>query len=217
MTDEPKPYNPLDLSAIAHNIEATLLQQDPHPLPPIRAFNGAGIYAIYYTGRFPLYKPIASKRCEVPIYVGRALPLGARQGKVGVGEPAGPVLFGRIREHSRSIEAAKNLDVADFRCRYLVVEDLFVALGERLTIQHFRPLWNQVIDGFGNHDPGAGRRRGKRSDWDVLHPGRLWANRLAAGRPKKAIESAVRAHLSQIGAKPPPGSTTTPIPPPPTG
>lgn len=217
MTDEPRPYNPLDLSAIAHNIEATLLQQDPQPMPPAAPFMGAGIYAIYYTGKFSLYKPVSSKKCDVPIYVGRALPPGARQGKVGIGESPGPVLFVRLREHSRSIEAAKNLDLADFRCRYLVVEDLFVALGERLTIQHFRPLWNQVIDGFGNHDPGAGRRRGKRSDWDVLHPGRPWAVRLAAGRPKGQIESSVRAHLTQDGGEPPPGSTTTPIPPPPTG
>lgn len=213
---EHRPYNPLDLGAIAHNIETTLLQQEPQALPPADRFEGAGIYAIYYTGGFKLYKAIADSQCSVPIYVGRALPPGARQGKVGIGEPPGPVLFTRLREHSRSVESASNLDLADFRCRFLVIEDLFVSLGERLTIQHFQPLWNQVIDGFGNHDPGAGRRAGARSEWDVLHPGRAWADRLAEGRKPAEIEADVRAHLkARIGSEPPAGSTTTPIPPPP--
>lgn len=211
---ESRPYNPLDLSAIAHNIEAVLLQQEPQPMPPEELFQGAGIYAIYYTGDFKAYAAIADEDCSVPIYVGRALPPGARQGKVGIGEPPGPVLFNRLREHSRSIEQAENLELMDFRCRYLVVEDLFVALGERLTIQHFRPLWNQVVDGFGNHDPGAGRRRGARSDWDVLHPGRPFADRLAAGHAKTDVLRAIRQHL-RAQATPPPGSTTTPTPPPP--
>lgn len=213
---DPRPYNPLDLTAIAHNIEATLLQQAPQPMPPSKAFQGAGIYAIYYLGDFGPYKPVSSAGCTVPIYVGRALPPGARQGKVGIGEAPGPVLFNRLREHSRSIEQARNLDLSDFRCRYLVVEDLFVALGERLTIQHFRPLWNQVVDGFGNHDPGAGRRRGKRSEWDVLHPGRPWADKLAVGRTRADVVKDIKDHLkAHKAAAPPPGSTTTPIPPPP--
>jgi hypothetical protein len=29
-----------------------------------------------------------------------------------------------------------------------------------------------AVDGFGNHDPGKGRYKQARSDWDVIHPGR---------------------------------------------
>jgi len=35
-----------------------------------------------------------------------------------------------------------------------------------------------VIDGLGNHDPGAGRYNQQRSPWDVIHPGRPWAQKL---------------------------------------
>ncbi len=200
----PQPYNPLDLRALAQNIELALLLREPTALPPPEPFNGAGIYAIYYHGPFRLYKPISSKDCKVPIYVGRALPAGARQGKVGIGEPPGRVLFNRLREHGRSIEAVRNLELNDFRTRFLVVEDLFVSLGERLTIQRFQPLWNQVIDGFGNHDPGAGRRAGARSEWDVLHPGRSWADLLVPGRDAAAIRREVKAHLRDVASQPPP-------------
>ncbi len=40
------------------------------------------------------------------------------------------------------------------------------------------PIWNTLIDGFGNHDPGQGRRNQAKSRWDVLHPGRAWADNL---------------------------------------
>jgi Eco29kI restriction endonuclease len=81
------PFNPLDLRALAQNIEFALPLREPTELPPPGQFDGAGIYAIYYQGNFSLYKPISSPECKVPIYVGRALPKGARQGKVGIGEP----------------------------------------------------------------------------------------------------------------------------------
>jgi hypothetical protein len=41
------------------------------------------------------------------------------------------------------------------------------------------------VDGFGNHDPGRGRRDMKRPRWDILHPGRNWAERL---RPSETAE-----------------------------
>ena len=47
-----------------------------------------------------------------------------------------------------------------------------------MLIRHFQPVWNQVIDGFGNHDPGKGRNQQRRSVWDTLHPGREWAGKL---------------------------------------
>jgi len=95
-------------------------------------------------------------------------------------------LYNRLREHSESIEQAENLELADFYFRALVVDDIWIPLGEQLLIQSFSPLWNRVLDGFGNHDPGAGRRRQQRSPWDVLHPGRAWARRLRANRRTEA-------------------------------
>jgi hypothetical protein len=59
-----------------------------------------------------------------------------------------------------------------------VVDDIWIPLGESLLIEMFSPVWNRLIDGFGNHDPGKGRYQQQRSPWDVLHPGRSWAEKL---------------------------------------
>jgi hypothetical protein len=67
------------------------------------------------------------------------------------------------------------LEIKDFTCRYLVVDEIWIPLGESLMIAKFSPLWNLVVEGFGNHDPGAGRYNGMRPRWDTMHPGRAWA------------------------------------------
>jgi hypothetical protein len=94
-------------------------------------------------------------------------------------------LFNRLKEHAESVSLVENLNVADFYCRFLVVEDIWIPLGESLLIAKFTPVWNRMIDGFGNHDPGAGRYAGMRPRWDVLHPGRGWAFKCAE-RPESA-------------------------------
>lgn len=81
------------------------------------------------------------------------------------------MLYRRLREHGESIERASNLELADFFCRYLVVDDLWIPLGEALLIETFSPLWNRVLDGFGNHDPGKGRYNQQRSLWDTVGNG----------------------------------------------
>ncbi len=48
---------------------------------------------------------------------------------------------------------------------------------EAALIQWHRPLWNTTLDGFGNHDPGRGRYQQAKSDWDVIHTGRAWAEK----------------------------------------
>jgi hypothetical protein len=69
-------------------------------------------------------------------------------------------------------------------------------LAESLLIERYRPLWNVVVDGFGNHAPGSGRYQGKRPNWDTLHPGRVWASRLQpSALSLVAIEQKVRAYL----------------------
>ena len=87
-------------------------------------------------------------------------------------------MYNRLAEHAESIQCTKNLDIEDFACRYLVVDDIWIPLGESLLIEMFSPIWNRLIDGFGNHDPGKGRYQQQRSPWDVLHPGRTWAEKL---------------------------------------
>jgi len=197
------PYNPLDKKNLGISVADALLARSADPMPPTESFLGAGVYAIYYLGDFPPYAPIAEKnrddRFELPIYVGKAIPAGARKGGLGLDAPPGTVLYGRLAEHAESIRAADNLAIEDFRCRYLVVEDIWIPLGESLLIQQFSPLWNRVIDGYGNHDPGRGRLGQMRSPWDVLHPGRGWAMKCrASNRLEPDLLESVARHLAAV-------------------
>ncbi len=77
------PFNPLDKRNLAESVARAMLLQPISVLPP-KPFVGAGIYAIYYTGEFSLYEKIAKlnrgKKFLQPIYVGKAVPAGARKG-----------------------------------------------------------------------------------------------------------------------------------------
>jgi hypothetical protein len=193
------PYNPLHKSNLGISVTQALLAKSADSLPPQDSFDGAGIYVIYYTGKFPLYKAIAERntkgKYECPIYVGKAVPEGARKGGYGLDAPTGKVLYKRLFEHAKSIEQTKNLVLEDFSCRYLIVDDIWIPLGEALLIEMFSPLWNMVVDGFGNHDPGSGRYNQQKSSWDVIHPGRSWANNLKSGKPESEIVLSVKEHL----------------------
>lgn len=175
MTNE-KPYNPLERKNLGASVAEALLERLPIPLGNVPKFQGAGIYAIYYTGDFPCYTPIAQAnrddKFQLPIYVGKAVPEGARKGRTGKGSETSGSMLKRLKEHATSIRKAENLNLEDFYCRYLVVEDIWIPLGESLLIAKFSPIWNTLIDGFGNHNPGGGRYEQLRSRWDVLHPGR---------------------------------------------
>lgn len=181
--DNPVPYDPLDYSNLAKNVVGALMGQPIASLPPPTPFEGMGVYAIYYTGELEWYGSI--KGLEIPIYVGSAVPAGKRK---GLGPASSRPLFNRLMQHSRSIDQAENLRLVDFQCRYLVVIPVWIGLAERFLIEHYRPVWNTVIEGFGNHDPGAGRKDMKRPLWDVAHPGRPWAMRL---RSVETIEDVV--------------------------
>lgn len=212
MSADDRPYNPLDRVELGKSVERALLARPLGPLPPAGRFPGAGLYAIYYTGSLPLYEPISPPsrpRGDIPIYVGRAQSKGARRGIVQSLEATTPeaVLYNRLRQHALSIErveayfasqSVEGLRLNDFLCRYLVADDIWVPLGEALLIAHYRPVWNVVVDGFGNHAPGGGREGQRRSPWDELHPGREWAFRLPAARQTAdEIEELVRAHLTE--------------------
>ena len=87
----------------------------------------------------------------------------------------------------KSIATTENLKTADFHCRYLVSDDIWIPLGESLLIESFQPLWNVLIEGFGIHTPGAGRKKQVRSKWDTIHPGRSLASDLPPN-PKTGAE-----------------------------
>lgn len=195
-----RPYNPLDKVNLAQSVVNAMLCQDVRPLGTLEKFEGAGLYAIYYAGNEECYRALAERnrngQFSVPIYVGKAVPEGARKGGLDFDAPQGTVLFKRLQEHAGSIRAAANLEIGDFFCRFLVADDIWIPLGESLLISRLAPVWNRILDGFGNHDPGSGRHSGKRSKWDTLHPGRAWACRCEV-RPESAEKLAeeVRAFL----------------------
>ena len=84
MTGQVIPFNPLDKKNLGASVAEALLTKEVHPLGRLPVFEGAGIYAIYYTGSFPSYQQIARLNCDskflLPIYVGKAVPAGARMG-----------------------------------------------------------------------------------------------------------------------------------------
>ncbi len=177
MTAEIIPFNPLDKKNLGASVAEALLSGTVHPLGAVPDFLGAGIYVIYYSGPFPAYSELAkrnqSAKPTAPIYIGKAVPAGARKG--GGTDMRGTPLFNRLSEHAETINMVSNLSIGDFFCRYLVVDDIWIPLGESLLIARYSPVWNVLLDGFGNHDPGSGRYNGFCPRWDVLHPGRTWA------------------------------------------
>ncbi|MEV1168150.1 Eco29kI family restriction endonuclease [Nonomuraea sp. NPDC049784] len=205
-----EPYNPLDEENLARGVADALERQPVHRLPP-PSFTGAGLYALYYVGDFELYAPL-SEQCRrqakpedldigpeaVPIYVGKAAAGASRHGNVQ--KVKDKTLFLRISKHLRSIEAAQDtLKISDFRVRYLRVRDIWIPLGEYGLLQRYTPIWNKILDGFGNNDPGKGRYDQARSPWDTVHPGRSWAEKLNS-HPQSAdvFEDRIRRAITAI-------------------
>jgi len=169
------PFDPLAKTSLALSILHRMLDKPATPFASLPDFLGAGIYAIYYSGPFAAYTPLRvanATTAQIPIYIGKADSPGGRQGVLTGTGAASKKLCSRIKEHRRSVIEASNLDVADFSVRWLVVDDIWIPLGESALIGSYQPLWNTLVDGFGNHDPGNGRISGVRSRWDTLHPGR---------------------------------------------
>lgn len=201
---ETAPYNPLDKRNLGASVADALLGRKPRALGALEAFTGAGIYAIYYLGTFKPYQRLAALNQgadpQAPIYVGKAIPEGGRKGGTGAEGASTRTLFKRLSEHAKSIEAAENLDLSDFVCRHLTVDDIWIPLGESLLIAKFSPVWNVLVDGFGNHDPGKGRHNGLVPRWDVLHPGRAWAHKCQAR--SESAETIAREVTARLESEP---------------
>jgi hypothetical protein len=148
-----------------------------------------------------MYAPIADPRCAIPIYVGSANPAGSRIGGDVLSPEVRPVLYTRLGEHRRSIEQADNLEVDQFRCRYLRVRPVWIPVAEQMLIRRFGPVWNSVVDGFGNHPPGSGRSNMRRPRRDVVHPGRPWAARLAPQETAQELTGQIEEHLAHCSGE----------------
>jgi len=160
-------------------------------LPPPETFFGSGVYALYYIGREGIYKKFGETinrvGYAVPIYIGKAVPPGWRQSRATSDDTGkSKSLSSRLAQHAKNIGEVKNLKTMDFACRFMIFEgeaQSMIPSVEAALISQHNPLWNSVVDGFGNHDPGKGRRAGRIPDWDALHPGRAWTSKITGERP----------------------------------
>lgn len=204
-----KPFNPHEHIFRSPELESMLKDAirffngtPVYELPPPKTFLGSGIYAIYYTGTLDLYERISQRnriQYDLPIYIGKAIPIGARRGKGG---KEGSSLFKRLSEHAKSIQAVDNLDLAGFHCRFIIIpheEDALIVPIESALIKQYNPLWNSWVDGFGNHDPGGGRDNQARSQWDVIHRGRAWAEKLKGIKGENDPETILSSIRDYVG------------------
>ncbi|MEC9067648.1 MAG: Eco29kI family restriction endonuclease [Pseudomonadota bacterium] len=181
-------FDPLAVENVGVTLAVELLEQPLSQMPPKTPFNGAGIYALYYCGDHKAYGELCTldaKRFKYPIYIGKAAGESAKQGfnPHGSGKRK---LYDRISDHAASIEEVSNLDLTDFRCRYLVLNDAYIALAESVMIRLFRPPWNGMS--FGSKVVGKNRMTGTPGLWDALHPGR-------GGRPAGSERAGKAADL----------------------
>lgn len=153
-----------------------------HQLDNLPNFEGAGVYALFlkstvntcYDNHLPPMHPI---------YVGKAVPTGSRQGRK---QDTGKQLRNRLTKHLSSIKQTENLNEDEFVCRFMIIEGIatdMIGAIESYLIRQYSPLWNSYIDGFGINAPGAGRYNQQPSEWDTIHPGRSYT-KLLTGAPR---------------------------------
>jgi hypothetical protein len=191
----PVVLDPSDPEMIGHLIANTLLEQPTAPLANFltERFWGSGVYALYYTGTFPTYRPV--RGTEIPLYVGKADPAVPRADTV---IEQGERLCGRLRDHAKSIRLAENINLDDFHCRFLVVKSAWQNTAETYLINLFKPAWNKemkVCYGFGKHGDAPTTRTNRRSAWDTIHPGRHWAGE--GNQPNELTAEQILARISE--------------------
>lgn len=167
-------FDPSDPMVVGRLIARTLLERPRIPLGSIDRFYGSGVYAIYYTGSFDAYTEVSGS--QIPIYVGKVDPASS---EATTPEEQGDKLWNRlVKDHSKNLDKAQNLDLADFEARFLVVRSAWQNTAENYLINWFKPVWNNemgICYGFGKHGDKSSTRANTKSPWDTLHPGRAWA------------------------------------------
>ncbi|GAB2175304.1 Eco29kI family restriction endonuclease [Dongia sp. agr-C8] len=196
-------FDPGNPRTIAFFVALALSAQPRTPLESIRQFYGAGVYAIYYKGDFPLYLPISGS--ETPIYVGQASTSHAHARSP---MEQGVRLAARLDEHRKNIaRASDTLRIQDFDYRALVVQTGWETGAEDYLIRLFRPIWNsetKLIFGLGKHGDSASTRKNRRSPWDTLHVGRKWAvaDEIEDAKSKSQIEQELVEHFRNVRVYP---------------
>lgn len=80
-------------------------------------------------------------------------------------------------------------------CRQLAIKDAFIGLAESVLVSIFDPLWNRLLDGFGNNPTGGPRAAQAISNWDIFYSGRRRGE--GAGRTTlEELGTRVAKHLS---------------------
>ena len=172
-------FNPLNKENIIQITINAFLSQPLFEMPPEK-FEGAGVYGIWTDQPDLDYFHDRTK----PIYIGKA-ENGSRKGQFGSGKNK---LSKRLGEHSFSINKASNLDIRNFKCRFLVLDDFWIPATETRLIEYFQPVWNVSLDGFGTRYTGI--HRNAKGKWDVIHPGRDWDE--SCREPQKTKEQIIK-------------------------
>lgn len=202
-------FDPADPKAIGRMVSIALLAQPLVALTDVRPAYGSGVYAIYYRGNHPLYGAISGS--ETPIYVGKADPAND---DASTTREQGAKLTARLLEHAGTIGTAEGyagklpshlsaVKLSDFVCRRLVCATNAQLVAEKHLIRTFWPIWNSETKacwGMSKHGDAATTRANKRSPWDVVHPGRLWALdvRLADSLAPDEIAKRIAATLERV-------------------
>ena len=202
-------FDPGDPKTIGRMVSIALLAQSTVPLGDVKPAYGSGVYAIYYHGNHPLYREISGT--ETPIYVGKADP--ARDDASTTREQ-GARLTGRLLEHAGTVLTAEAyadalpahltaIRLRDFSCRKLVCATNAQLVAEKHLIRMFWPIWNaetKACWGMSKHGDSATTRANKRSPWDVVHPGRVWAldKRLVDSLTPDQIAKRVQETLTRV-------------------
>jgi len=151
---------------------------------------------------------------ETPIYVGKADPTND---DASTTREQGAKLTARLLEHAGTISTAEGytdrlpphlsaIRLVDFLCRRLVCATNAQLVAEKHLIRTFWPIWNSETKacwGMSKHGDAATTRANKRSPWDVVHPGRLWAmdDRLVDSLTPEVIAMRITATLARVPPK----------------
>lgn len=98
-----KLYDPLTWENLMAGVVVRFEAQERVSFAETEEAQGPGVYALFYNGPHPPYQPISGTKR--PIYVGKAVPKGARKGRTSKPDDQF-ALRDRFRNHLRSIDAA---------------------------------------------------------------------------------------------------------------